>query len=155
MDGFAVKLEAYMKAHGVQGELLWFDQSCHSVAEAAHAVGAPESDFVKNICMVASDGRLVVAVVKGENRASTTAVGNVLGLAERPRTATPDEILQKTGYPCGGTPSFGYSAVFLVDERVLENEVVYSGGGSTQALVKMAPVDLLSANHGQVARIRK
>lgn len=33
--------------------------------------------------------------------------------------ATPGEILEKTGYPCGGTPSFGYQAMFLVDPKVM------------------------------------
>lgn len=144
-----------MQVHGITGELLWFDQSCHSVAEAAEAVGAAESDFVKNICMILPDGRLAVATVKGEDRASTSNVAKALGLQERPRTATPDGILQRTGYPCGGTPSFGYAAGFLVDERVMEKKSVYSGGGSIQALVNIASKDLLLANQGRVARIRK
>lgn len=144
-----------MAESGVAGELLWFDSSCHSVAEAAASAKADPLGFVKNICMVLPDGRLAVAIVKGEDRASTTNVARVLGLAERPRTAAPDEILQKTGYPCGGTPSFGYPAVFLVDERVLERNLVYTGGGSTQALVRIGVADLLKANGGRVCRIRK
>ncbi|MDP2717782.1 MAG: YbaK/EbsC family protein [Candidatus Micrarchaeota archaeon] len=155
MDAFAQKLQSFMAENGIAGELLWFDSSCHSVAEAAETARADVLDFVKNICMVLPDGRLVVAIVKGEDRASTTNVANVLGLGERPRPATPDEILEKTGYPCGGTPSFGYDAVFLVDERVLERKTIYTGGGSTQALVKMSVSDLLLANGGRVAKIRK
>jgi prolyl-tRNA editing enzyme YbaK/EbsC (Cys-tRNA(Pro) deacylase) len=95
-----------------------------------------------------------VAIVKGEDRASTSNVGKILGI-ERPRTATPKEILEMTGYPCGGTPSFGYNATFLIDERVMEKEVVYTGGGSENSLVKIATKELQKANNGKIAKIRK
>jgi Cys-tRNA(Pro)/Cys-tRNA(Cys) deacylase len=39
----------------------------------------------------------------------------------------PDEILARTGYPCGGIPLFSFSAVFLMDEKVFEKEVVCTG----------------------------
>jgi prolyl-tRNA editing enzyme YbaK/EbsC (Cys-tRNA(Pro) deacylase) len=64
-------------------------------------------------------------------------------------------MLEKSGYPCGGTPSFGYSARFLIDEKVMQMEVVYTGGGSEYSLVKICPADLVKANRGEVARVRK
>lgn len=149
------RLRDHLKARGVQAEHLVFAQSCHSVREAAEAAGARESQFVKSICMVAPDGRLVVAVVKGEDRASTKRVAEALGLAQPPRLATPDEMLARTLFPAGGTPPFGFDATFLVDERVLEEPVVYGGGGSPRALVRVASTELLRANGGRVARVRK
>jgi prolyl-tRNA editing enzyme YbaK/EbsC (Cys-tRNA(Pro) deacylase) len=71
------------------------------------------------------------------------------------RIARPDEILGKTGYPCGGTPSYGYEARFLIDERVLQKEVVYTGGGSVNSLVKIKSSELVKVNRGQAVRIRK
>ena len=47
---------------------------------------------------------------------------------------TPDEMLAKTGYPCGGTPSFGFAATFLIDPRVMRKDEVYTGGGSETTL---------------------
>lgn len=155
MDAYEEKLKQYMRDHHAQGEHLHFEQSCHSVEEAAHAAGADASnDFVKNICMIDAQGNLLVAIVKGEDRASTERVGKALNI-ERPRTATPEEILAKTGYPCGGTPSFGYQAIFLIDQRVMEKEMVYSGGGSENSLVKISPQELQRANQGRVVRVRK
>ena len=148
------KLKAAMETQGVKGEHLVFGQSCHSVEEAAAAANARPDDFVKNICLVDADGSLVVAIVKGEDRVSTTRVGKAIG-KEKPRTATPEEILERTGYPCGGTTSFGYEALFLVDERVMEKEWVLSGGGSENSLVRIAPPELLRANGGRVEKIRR
>lgn len=154
MDAFEEKLKAEIKSKGIKAEHLSFSQSCHSVEEAAQTAGANPNDFVKNICLINSKGELIVAIVKGEDKVSTTKVGKALGI-DRPRIATPEEILEKTGYPCGGTPSFGYNAKFLVDERVLEKETVFSGGGSEKSLVKIAVKELLKANGGIAADIRK
>ncbi|HLC84972.1 MAG TPA: YbaK/EbsC family protein [Candidatus Nanoarchaeia archaeon] len=154
MNEYEEKLKEFMNEHQVVGEHLSFAQSCHSVAEAAHAAQAPLDSFVKNVCMIDSQGGVIVCIVKGEGRASTERVAKALGI-ERPRLATPDEILLKTGYPCGGTPSFGFTAQFLVDERVMEKDVVYTGGGSQNSLVKIAPTEILRVNSGKVVRIRK
>ena len=154
MNDYEEKLKAYMKEKHIFVEHLSFEQSCHSVEEAAKAANTNTDDFVKNICMIDSNGNLIVAIVKGEDRASTSRVEKALNI-ERPRTATPEEILQKTGFPCGGTPSFGYTATFLVDPRVMEKEVVYSGGGSENSLVKISSKELLKSNGGTVVRVRK
>ena len=148
------KLRKWMVENNVQAEHLHFEQSCHSVEQAAEAAKVPADNFVKNICMIDWQGNLIVCIVKGEDRASTERVAKALNI-DRPRTATPEEILEKTGYPCGGTPSFGYPAKFLIDPKVMEKEIVYSGGGSENSLVKISTKEMQKANRGQVARIRK
>ena len=146
------KLRDYIKEKSVDAEVISFPQSTHSVAEAADAVGADPEDFVKSICMIGPEG-LIVAIVKGEHRASTKRVSKALGI-ERPRIAEPDEMLELTGYPVGGTPAFGYNATFLMDPKVLEKEKVYSGGGSSTALTYMSTEEMRRVNGAKVARLR-
>jgi len=153
MSGYEDKLRGYIVENGIQAKVIAFEQSTHSVAEAAAAVGAEPEDFVKSICMVTMGGKLVVAIVKGEHRASTSRVAKVLGIP-RPRVANPDEILELTGYPVGGTPAFGYDAIFLMDPKVLEKEKVYSGGGSGNALTYMSTEEMHRVNGAKVARLR-
>lgn len=154
MNPYEEKLLDYIKLRQIQAKLLNFKQSCHSVAEAAQAVGASPEDLIKNICLIDQKGNLIVAIVKGEDRVDPVKIGVFLG-NETPRIAKPAEILEKTGYPCGGVPSFGYPAHFLIDPRVMEKEIVYTGGGSPFALVKIATVELVKANQGQIIHIRK
>ena len=148
------KLKRIIEELGIDAEHLSFDQYCRSVAEAARTVGAEPEDFVKSICMVDRDGDAVVAIVKGEDRASTSRVAKALG-TEKPRVASPDEILDLTGFPVGGTPGFGFEARFLVDPRVLEKDHIYLGGGSERSLVRMSTRELVRANGGRVVRVRK
>ena len=154
MSHYEDKLRVFVVENGIQAEVLSFAQATHSVAEAAAAVGADHEDFVKSICMVTMGGKLVVAIVKGEHRASTGRVGKALGIP-RPRIAEPNEILELTGYPVGGTPAFGYEATFLMDPMVLEKEKVYSGGGSGNALTYMSTKEMKRVSCAQVARVRK
>jgi prolyl-tRNA editing enzyme YbaK/EbsC (Cys-tRNA(Pro) deacylase) len=153
MNEYEQQLSQYMRDHHIEGEHLVFSQSCHSVADAAAAAGVLPTDLVKNICMLDVQGNAIIAIVKGEDRASTSRVAKALQI-ERPRTAAPEAILAKTGYPCGGTPSFGYEACFLIDPRVMEKAVVYTGGGSEYALVRVSPQELIRANQGRIVRIR-
>ena len=154
MNEYEEKLKQFLHENNIQGEHLSFSQSCHTVEEAANAVNANIDDCVKNICMIDSNGSLIIAIVNGEDSASTKRVGKALNI-ERPRLATPEEILEKTGYPCGGTPSFGYNAKFLIDPKVMEKEVVYSSGGSESSLLKIKSKELQRANNGQIVRIRR
>ena len=154
MDTSEQRLQSYLQLQHIQAEHLSLNQPCHSVAEAALAVNASPEELVKNICLLDNDGQLITAIVKGEDRVSVSRIAKTLqrdGL----RLATPEEILTKTGYPCGGTPSFGYQAMFLIDPRVMEREVVYTGGGSETSLVKISTEELVRANQGSILRIRK
>ncbi len=154
MSSYEDKLRAYVAENGIQAEVISFHQSTHSVAEAAAAVGVEPEDFVKSICMVTMGGKLVVAIVKGEHRASTSRVAKALDIP-RPRVAKPDEIFELTGYPVGGTPAFGYEATFLMDPKVLEKEKVYSGGGSSNALTYMSTEEMRRVSDALEVRVRK
>ena len=148
------KLREYIKENSIKAKVISFEQSTHSVTEAAEAVGAKPDDFVKSICMISMGGKLVVAIVRGDHRASTKRVGKALNIPT-PRIANGDEVLEHTGYPVGGTPAFGYDAAFLIDPVVLEKDMVYSGGGSSYALTYMSPEEMRLVNGAKIVRVRK
>lgn len=45
--------------------------------------------------------------------------------------------------------------MFLIDPKVIEREIVFTGGGSENALVKIRTEELMRANQGTILRIRK
>lgn len=161
MDQYAVKLKQFLEKECVPAEHILFDESCHSVAAAAEAANSDPDNFIKSICLKlvrpqgeeGPAGGLVVAIVKGENRASTKRVAKVMKASVR--LATPEEISEETGYPVGGTPPLGFDAEFLIDPRVMEKEAVFGGGGSTKALIYLSTQALKQANNGRIVRIRK
>ena len=154
MEAYIDKINKFIKGNGIICEHMVFEQSCHTVDEAASAVGAQADDFVKNICMLSDESDLIVGIVLGSDRASTSRVAKLLDI-QRPRLANPKEILELTGYPCGGTPSFGYNALFLVDTKIAGKKYVFTGGGSTNSLIKISTKELINSTSGKVIRIRK
>src|SRR3989338_1688901 len=148
------KLKKWMAENHVNAEHLHFENSVHTVEDACREAKAQPDDFVKTICMITSDGNVIGAIVLGSDRASTERVSKALNI-ERPRVATPEEALEKTGYIVGGTPPFGYEATFLIDQKVMEKENVYAGGGTPNALIKISPKELQKANGGEIVRVRK
>jgi Cys-tRNA(Pro)/Cys-tRNA(Cys) deacylase len=154
MEEYENKMKIYIEQNNLSAEHYLLSQSCHSVEEAAQALEASSDEFVKNICLIDENKGLIVAIVKGNDRASTTLVGKVLNIS-KPRLANQREILEYTGYPVGGVPSFGYKAVFLVDPKVTEQSYIYTGGGSAHSLIKISVEEMLKINEGKVVRIRK
>lgn len=154
LDEYDNKLISYLRANQMAAEHLRLHTLCHSVEDAAQAVQADKADFVKNVCMIDDEGHLLVAIVKGEDRASTSRVGKAL-LIPPPRLALEQEMLQLAGYPAGGIPSFGFTATFLVDPKVLEREFVYTGGGSPYSLTRISVQEMVRVNQAIVARVRK
>lgn len=151
---FEEKLKKYIIENNIDAEQYIYENTCHSVQEAASAANASPKDIIKSICLIDNNGNLIVAIVKGADRVSTSRVAKALNI-EIPKTATPEEILDKTGYICGGVPSFGYEAIFLIDPKVMENELVYTGGGSPYSLTKISTKVLHQINKGQIVRVRK
>lgn len=147
------KLLDFIRERAVDCEHVVFAQSTHSVAEAAAAAGVRPEDFIKSICLISKDGRVAVAIVKGEDRADRQAAQRLLNIGKL-SIASPADMLERTGYPAGGTPPFGFEAEFVVDERVLECAAVYAGGGSPRSLVRIAPTEMLRVNGGRVAQVR-
>lgn len=154
MSTYSEKLKEYLITNSIQAEVVDFNQSCRSVEEAAEAVGAPVADFIKSICLIDSTGNLIVAIVKGEHRVDAGLVASAMNI-RKPRMATPEEILERTGYPCGGTPPVGFLATFLVDSDVMERETVYAGGGGENSLLRISTGDLVRANNGRITKIRR
>ncbi|WNB93867.1 YbaK/EbsC family protein [Bacillus sp. NEB1478] len=154
MEKYHLKIKTYMDRHKIKAEHFVFTDSCHSVKQAARMINAPIDQFVKNICMVDGAGKLIVAIVKGEDRASTSRVSKALQI-DKPRLGNDSEILEHTGFPAGGVPSFGFPALYLIDPKVAESEYIFTGGGSLNSLIRIDIQEMITLNNGIVVRVRK
>ena len=155
LQSSAQKVQEALTALGLPCQVVELPASTRTAQEAAQAIGCTVAQIVKSLIFRGTrTGKPILVLASGVNRASTSRVAKALKV-ESARIATPEEMLEKSGYPCGGTPSFGYPARFLIDEKVMQMEVVYTGGGSEYSLVKICPADLVKANGGEVARVRK
>ncbi len=153
MNTYEAKLAAFLEEHTLAAEHLIFTQSCHSVSEAAATVGAEPTDFIKSICCSTKNRGFIVCILKGEDKLDLKKVKAILNTDIS--IAKPEIVLEKTGYPVGGTPPIGYQTQFFIDERVMQKDYVYAGGGSPQALLRIAPHEIVKVNNGRIVEIKQ
>jgi len=153
MNVYDDKLKKFIEEKKLKTEFFRFEESCHSVKDAAQRINAEKNDLVKNICFFSSDGGTIVAIIRGNDGVSVSKIKNIIG--KDVKMMNSEEILEKTGYPCGGVPSFGFDAKFLIDKKIMEKEFVYTSGGSENSLIKINTRELQKANNGLIVNIRK
>jgi Cys-tRNA(Pro)/Cys-tRNA(Cys) deacylase len=69
--------------------------------------------------------------------------------------APSEVVLEKTGYPAGGTPPVGHVTTLdvILDSGVNDLPVVYGGGGRIDSLLRITPVEIIRVTNATVAAI--
>ena len=147
-------LIAYLRAQGVEGELVAPGVPMPTVPLAAAAVGVPPAQILKSLLFADRAGRLVLAIAGGTGRIARDRLAAAAGL-DRPRLADAATVLAATGYPAGGVPPIGHRArlAVIMDRRAAALDVAYGGGGAEEVLLRIRPADILRLTGGIVADI--
>jgi prolyl-tRNA editing enzyme YbaK/EbsC (Cys-tRNA(Pro) deacylase) len=94
----------------------------------------------------------VLTITCGPAYVERRALASLYGVGRKKvKLASPETVLQETGYPVGGMPPFGHRqpVTTLIDHRVLENPEVYAGGGQIP-LIRLSPLTIVQAAQVQV-----
>ncbi|MDQ7031050.1 MAG: YbaK/EbsC family protein [Ardenticatenia bacterium] len=79
---------------------------------AARAIGCRPEQVIKSVLFLVKRGTArepVLVLVAGTAKIAYSALGRLFGVGRKKvRMATPDEVMQFTGYPVGGVPPFGH-----------------------------------------------
>ncbi len=146
------KLSAYLQANQV-----WFNvvskRSTVHTAEAAAATGLPLERVVKSLVFTA-DSEPVMAIVPGTCRVAQRRLRAALGV-KRVKVASFAEAERYSGYPPGATPPVYHTRItrVVIDQRVMQCDTVYGGGGSRNTLIEMKAADIQRLNNAVVADI--
>ena len=135
---------------GVTLEIRVFDESTHTAAEAAAAVGADLGQIVKSLVFVApsDDGSLepILCLVSGPNRVDLARLAAVTGEKDV-RRATAREANELTGFSIGGIPPIGHSQPVRVvmDPDLGRYPVVWAAAGTPTAVFPVVAGDAADA----------
>jgi len=140
---------------GVEPAVRRFPQGTKTAADAAVAIGCEIGQIVKSLVFMA-DGRPLLALTSGANRADVTRLAELAGAVEV-RRATPEEAREATGFAVGGTPPFGHPGPLrvLVDRDVLVHDEVWAAAGTPDSVFPLSPQDLLRVSGGRVADLKE
>jgi Cys-tRNA(Pro) deacylase len=139
-------------ALGFVAEVLTMDQSTHTAAEAAAAIGCEVGAIVKSLVLL-GDGEPMIALVSGTNRVDTALLGRELGLTIAMSDAK--TVKEATGYSIGGVPPFGHVRTLrtVIDVDLVRYERVWAAAGSATAVFGIDPDSLIELTAGEIVHV--
>jgi len=137
---------------GLTPEIREFDESTHTAAEAAAAIGCDVAAIVKSLVFEA-DGEPLLVLASGPNRVDTAVLGARLGMTIGKADA--DSVKEASGYSIGGVPPLGLLTPMrtVCDETLLALPVVWAAAGSATAVFPIDPAVLVRLSGAEVLPI--
>lgn len=150
-------LEAYLTEHGIEAEVIQLDAPTPTVEAAAEVVGVSPDQIVKSLLFLIEEHPVLV-VASGLGRIDRPKLAKHFEISRRKtHFADAETVLALTGFPIGAVPPIGHRTNLdvLVDLAVIEQEMVYGGGGSGSALLRIAPQLILKHTRSEVISLQK
>jgi prolyl-tRNA editing enzyme YbaK/EbsC (Cys-tRNA(Pro) deacylase) len=137
---------------GLRPEVREFDESAHTAAEAAAAIGCSVEAIVKSLVFEA-DGSPLLVLASGPNRVNTAALGARLGAVIGKADA--NAVKTASGYSIGGVPPLGLLTPMrtVFDETLLNLPIVWAAAGSATAVFAIEPAELVRLSGAEVLPI--
>jgi Cys-tRNA(Pro) deacylase len=151
------RVEAALEAAGVAAEVVTFDATTHTAADAAAAVGCDLGQIVKTLFFIA-DGRPTMALVAGDRQADTARLAELLGTTRKKlRMGSPAEVEATTGYTVGAVSPFGTLTAcdVVIDESLRRFEDVWAAAGASNAVFRINRAELAEKVDAQWAAITR
>lgn len=141
------RLAEALASQSLPVEVLEFEESTRTAAEAAAAIGCTVAEIGKSLVFAGKDsGRCVLVVASGADRIDEARLGAVIG--EPVSKATAAEVRAATGYAIGGVPPFGHATplTVLVEANLARLRDIWVAAGTprtvfsitTEALIRIA-----------------
>jgi prolyl-tRNA editing enzyme YbaK/EbsC (Cys-tRNA(Pro) deacylase) len=142
---------------GVTIEITTFDESTHTAADAAAAVGVDVGQIVKSLVFVipVGDGlEPLLCLVAGHNRVDIARLAAVTGAADV-RRASAREAHDLTGFSIGGIPPIGHARPMrvIMDPDLGRYPVVWAAAGLPTTVFPVPPGTLRVLSNATVAPI--
>jgi prolyl-tRNA editing enzyme YbaK/EbsC (Cys-tRNA(Pro) deacylase) len=146
------ELRTYIQARSIPAEIVQLDVPTPTVETAALAVGTHVDQIIKSILFLA-DEHPVLAIACGLSNIQRRAIADLYNVGKkRVKLATPEMVLEISGYEVGAMPPFGHRQPLntVIDRRVLDFNDAYAGGGAENVLLHLNPQDILRVTGARV-----
>ena len=135
-----------LDAQGIPYRLFIHPGQLQSLEQAAQERGQRPEQVVRSILFRLARDQFVMVLAPGPQQISWPALRQHLGVT-RMSMASPEEVLERTGYLHGAVSPFGLPSPIriLVDQGVFDEEEVSIGSGVRNTTVIMKTADLRRA----------
>ena len=135
-------------------EVLEFEESTRTAADAAAAIGCEVAQIAKSLIFRGKPSeRPILVIASGTSRVDVKKLGGIVG--EKIGRADADFVREKTGFAIGGVPPVGHVTppVVVIDEALLSLDHIWAAAGTPNAVFQLRPADLPELTGGTVAKI--
>ncbi|MCA9977132.1 MAG: YbaK/EbsC family protein [Anaerolineales bacterium] len=140
----AVDLQQYLHEQQIAAQIIHLPSTTLTVPEAADVLGVSPDQIIKSVLFLA-EGEPLLVISCGVARIAWKQLADWLGISRRRlKTGTADQVLAITGYVVGSVPPFGHRHPLrtVVETAVLDQPIIYGGGGDVNALLRLTPGEL-------------
>jgi len=140
-------------ALGPKFEVLEFEASTRTAADAAAAVDCSVGQIAKSIIFKAASGKPVLVVASGDNRVSAAKVAQAI--SEEIGRADATFVRERTGFAIGGVPPVAHAepVITLIDQDLARFDRIWAAAGTPNAVFALTFADLVALTSGTVADI--
>jgi prolyl-tRNA editing enzyme YbaK/EbsC (Cys-tRNA(Pro) deacylase) len=151
----AQKVQEALRALGFDCEVIEFQDSTRTSAEAAARVGCQIGQIVKSLIFRGqASGKPVLVLTSGANRVDESHISQYAG--ESIGRADADFVRATTGFAIGGVPPVGHVQPLetYLDEDLLQYGKIWAAAGTPNAVFEMTPAVLGKMTGGKVVRVK-
>ena len=136
-----IKVREYLKKYEKDEEIVEFDESSATVAEAAQAIGCGEADIAKTLSFIV-DGNPILIVMAGDKRCDNHKYKEFFH--EKAHMIPREDLVELVGHEAGGVCPFGVNdgVTIYLDESLKKHEFVYPACGSSNSAIKLSIQEL-------------
>jgi prolyl-tRNA editing enzyme YbaK/EbsC (Cys-tRNA(Pro) deacylase) len=149
----ALKVQA---ALGDRFQVLEFDLSTRTAADAAAAIGCEVAEIAKSLVFrAANSGRAVLIIASGVDRVDEKKAAAALG--EPIARADADFVREATGFAIGGVPPVGHRTkpLVLIEESLMRFDEIWAAAGTPNAVFRLTPSDLIELTGGRTVAVAR
>jgi len=124
------RVQAALAEAGSRAEVIALASTARSAEDAAQSIGTPLGSIVKSLVFTVG-GAPVMALVAGDRRCDTAALGQALGREGKVRRADADAVRAATGFAIGGVAPVAHETPLpvAIDASLGRFETVYAAAG--------------------------
>ncbi len=152
----ALRVQSILTNSGIKSQVVEFEQSTHTSAEAAAAIGCSVAEIAKSILFRGrQSGTPIMVVASGSNRVSEKKVATLIG--EKLERADTDFVRDATGYVIGGVAPVGHARPvhLLLDEDLQQFPRIWAAAGTPFSVFPLTPGELSTLTGASWANVRQ
>jgi prolyl-tRNA editing enzyme YbaK/EbsC (Cys-tRNA(Pro) deacylase) len=149
----ALKVQSVL---GDRFQVLEFDASTRTAADAAAAIGCEVAQIAKSLIFRGTNtGRAVLIIASGVDRVDEKKAA--LAVGEPITRADADFVREATGFAIGGVPPVAHKTkpVVLIEESLMQFDEIWAAAGTPNAVFRLTPADLVELTGGRTVGVAR